>query len=75
MHTALVNGDAPHAGDVLFNLELTIARRADELVRTHGRQGGLNLDCWCLAEREILGTRNMDPAPVPPSEVPELALA
>lgn len=75
MHTATVNGDAPHAGDDLFNLELAIARRADELARTHGGKGGLNLHCWCLAEREIFGKSMRDPTPIHPSEVPELAWA
>jgi hypothetical protein len=42
------------AHDPLFDFELKIARRADELSR-HEEGGARNaLDLWCQAEREIL---------------------
>jgi len=53
------------AGDALFELQLRIARRADELARRHqagsppaprpASGASLNLHCWLLAEAEILG--------------------
>lgn len=40
-------------GGVIFELELSIARRADELARTHGHNQ--TRDFWMEAEAEILG--------------------
>lgn len=36
-------------------LLVRIAQRADELTRERGTRGGLNLECWALAEREVMG--------------------
>jgi hypothetical protein len=44
---------AAETADPLLDLELQIARRADELAKE--RASGLNLHCWLLAEREICG--------------------
>jgi hypothetical protein len=38
----------------LFKMELRIARRADELVRTLAPFPGRDVDCWLEAEREVL---------------------
>jgi hypothetical protein len=48
------------AHDALFALQLEIARKADELARRCGREGGLNLQCWLLAEAEVLGGQPLD---------------
>jgi hypothetical protein len=39
------------------DIQLIIARRADELTRARGRdgRGKTDLDCWLAAEREVLG--------------------
>ncbi|MDB6094413.1 MAG: hypothetical protein JWM32_1975 [Verrucomicrobia bacterium] len=37
----------------LFELELRIARRADELVKTARSIPGRSLECWLRAEREV----------------------
>ena len=39
----------------LTELELQIARRADELAATRLERSALNLACWLEAEQEILG--------------------
>jgi hypothetical protein len=39
----------------LEELELRVARRADELMQQAGAAGALPMHCWLLAEREILG--------------------
>lgn len=41
--------------DLLFTLQLEVARKADELARARGGSGGLNLECWLIAEAEVLG--------------------
>jgi hypothetical protein len=40
--------------DALFEYELRVARRADELVGKSGSRG-LDLHCWLLAERDVFG--------------------
>lgn len=40
--------------DLLTDLELQVARRADELARVRPNATTLNLHCWLLAEAEIL---------------------
>jgi hypothetical protein len=49
----------------LVNLELQIARRADELAATRVNHSSLNLFCWLHAEQEILGPilKNFDGRP------------
>ena len=42
------------ADDPLFDFELKIAQRADELSRYEGMSVRNALDLWCQAEREIL---------------------
>jgi hypothetical protein len=39
--------------DDLARLQLRVARRADEIARTH-RSRYLNVHCWLLAEAEVL---------------------
>lgn len=39
----------------LFDLQLRVARKADELARNGSNRGGLSLHCWLLAEAEIIG--------------------
>jgi hypothetical protein len=46
-------GPAP---DELFELQLSVARRADKLARTREKGASLNLHCWLIAEMEVLGT-------------------
>lgn len=45
--------------DALTDLELEVARRADELARVRARTTSLNLHCWLLAEAEVLTARAM----------------
>lgn len=45
----------PAAHDALTELELRVARRADELVRARAGDDPLNISCWLAAEREVLG--------------------
>lgn len=51
----------PHAfpgpsTDPLFEVELQIARRADEIARQRSENTSrLNLQCWLFAEAELLG--------------------
>lgn len=40
--------------DMLTDLEVKIARRADEIAATVPRMPGANLFCWLKAEHEIL---------------------
>jgi hypothetical protein len=40
--------------DPLFEVELRVARRADELARTQG-PGTASPECWLRAEREVFG--------------------
>lgn len=50
--------------DLLFSLQLRVARRADELRRNPQVAPSLNLHCWLLAESEIFaGLEDEDPAP------------
>lgn len=55
--------------DPLFDFELRIARRADELAKRSAPEGAGSLQCWLLAEHEIL--RELDAA----SPVAEIARA
>ncbi len=48
------HNEMPPPADVLLTLQLQVARRADELVRTRAEGAGLNLYCWLLAESEVL---------------------
>jgi hypothetical protein len=41
--------------DPLLELELRIARRADELTLAQGIANSLNLHCWLVAEYEVIG--------------------
>jgi hypothetical protein len=47
-------GTALETQEGLLDLQLRIARRADEFARDRFAPRGLNLHCWLLAEREIL---------------------
>ena len=38
--------------DELFELQLRVARRADEIARSRDARTSLNLECWLLAEQE-----------------------
>lgn len=42
--------------DALVELELAVARRADELAGSGLCRTSLNLHCWLEAEQEILGS-------------------
>jgi len=55
-----VNPETSAAGlvDLLLELELRIARRADELTGIQGVAGSLNLHCWLVAEHEVLSREN-----------------
>lgn len=41
--------------DALTELQLRVARRADELAASQGWRTQLNLACWLQAEQEIFG--------------------
>lgn len=43
----------PPPSDTLLELELRVARRADELARLPADEKPLNLECWLQAEAEI----------------------
>ena len=60
--TRVMNFEASAAQetDPLSELEMRIARRADELAREHRLTTSLNLHCWLVAEAEIIG-RNQGP--------------
>ena len=58
--TALWSETADFPADYLTQLELRIARRADELSRALGDQPGR--DCWLDAEREIISGELVDVA-------------
>jgi len=45
------------ATNALFELQLRVARRADELAQADGSKTLLNLHCWLVAEAEILNKR------------------
>lgn len=51
--------------DTLLELELRIARRADELTREKMATGTLNLQCWLVAEYEVLGRDEHKIVPFP----------
>jgi hypothetical protein len=42
-------------GRELYELELRVARRADELARTVVPHQDRNCECWLRAEREVIG--------------------
>lgn len=44
----------PPPADTLLELELRVARRADELARLPSDEKPLNLECWLRAEAEVL---------------------
>lgn len=48
-------GPGAPADDLLTEVELKIARRADEFARLLPSRSMLNLQCWLLAEAELLG--------------------
>jgi hypothetical protein len=43
------------SSDALSQLQLRVARRADELVRDSKVATPLNLHCWLVAESELFG--------------------
>jgi hypothetical protein len=45
---------SPEEADPLLDLEMRVARRADELARANTLSTGLNLHCWLVAEAEVL---------------------
>lgn len=49
--------------DLLMELELRIARRADELTLAQGVANSLNLHCWLVAEYEVFGPAGLVAAP------------
>ena len=49
----LENGASFSDDDDLLQLELLVARRADELVRLSGSQINRNSECWLQAEAEM----------------------
>jgi hypothetical protein len=49
-----VRPNLPTSLEPLADLELQIARRADELAATRVNRSSLNLVCWLEAEQEIL---------------------
>ncbi len=50
--------------DTLMELELRVARRADELTRTSSMEAPLSLECWLRAEAEIFSGVADGPFPV-----------
>jgi hypothetical protein len=54
--------NTPHEGasslvsEILFQIQIKIARRADEIVQQHGRRSNGDLIAWAQAEREVLVT-------------------
>jgi hypothetical protein len=53
------------SSDALSQLQLRVARRADELVRDSKVTTPLNLHCWLMAESELIdgaGPGNVPPA-------------
>jgi hypothetical protein len=44
---------AEHSDEALFDLELRISRKADELAKAAAPDRELNLEYWLQAEREI----------------------
>lgn len=53
---SMTNTDSPSSpeADPLLDLEIRVARRADELAQAHTMRTGLNLHCWLVAEAEVL---------------------
>jgi hypothetical protein len=41
--------------ETLMELQMQVARRADELALQRPKGNSLNLHCWLLAEMEVLG--------------------
>ena len=56
---------ADAADQVFFNLQLRIARRADELAKTAVLLRNQSLACWLRAEREVMAEA-LGPGPTPP---------
>lgn len=54
----------PISGDALLDLQLRIARRADQLVCAQQGGAGLNWHCWLIAEAEIIGRMGESPPAV-----------
>jgi hypothetical protein len=52
MNTALTS---PQDTDFLTELQLQVARRADQLAAILSYRTSLNLPCWLQAEEEVLG--------------------
>ena len=44
--------------DQLIDLLLQVARRADAIARGQAKMPGLDLHCWLMAEREVLGNNS-----------------
>jgi hypothetical protein len=57
--------DAESPSDALSQLQLRVARRADELVRDSKVSTPLNLHCWLMAESELID--GAEPGEHPPS--------
>lgn len=51
---ALTVPGAAVAPDLLTDIQLRVARRADELARARRAHTSLDLDCWLIAETEVL---------------------
>lgn len=46
--------DSGFGPETLFDFQLRVARRADEIAQAQPRDSALNLHCWLLAEHEVL---------------------
>ena len=62
MNTAELIDDAALPNDEMLQVQLLIARRADQLARSRATQsdGNTDLNCWLEAEREVLGRAEPD---------------
>ncbi len=54
-HERIENPSAETPAWELYELELRVARRADELARTVVPHQDRNFECWLRAEREVIG--------------------
>lgn len=64
----------PKIDDPLVQLQLEVARRADELANHGTTRTSLNLHCWLQAEHEVLGASwSNPPLEVGSSEIGEPA--
>jgi hypothetical protein len=52
--------DDEFAGDAFTQLQLRVARRADELARDTSILTPLNLHCWLMAESELMSRPGED---------------